>query len=191
MVVMVVDHHPKLVMIIERRSSAAVIIDYLLKALSLEGINPFTRLFNWIVNDAETDIDKFNEVKRYYPQSQLHIQYKKYFGYATSSGGKASRDQLYTNTLLSAATYTADRVYDPILIEQISSLTTKNGRIDHTSTGKDDLCIAWLLTHWLITQGRNLDFYHIQTSKLLGAVKQQLLKDQGVDETQQMLIKRD
>ena len=46
----------------------------------------------------------------------------------------------------------------------------KKGRIDHAASGHDDTVIAWLLAQWLVTMGRNLDHYGIDTSKLLSAV---------------------
>ena len=44
---------PKMVFIIERRSSAVVIIDYIVKVLLSKNIDPFKRLFNWVVQEYE------------------------------------------------------------------------------------------------------------------------------------------
>lgn len=159
-----IDYH-KLVAIIERRSSGATIIDYLLLVLMSKDIDPFKCLYNTIVNDKETHSEKFKEINKplYMRDQDLIVKYKKHFGFATSGYGITSRTELYNTTLLNAVKYTSDKIYDKKTIDQILSLEEKNGRIDHSSGNHDDNVIAWLLGYWFITQAKNLDFYNIDS----------------------------
>jgi hypothetical protein len=196
--------------IIERRSTGAMLIDYLLIMLPQHGIDPFRRLFNTIVNDADdpNNAERYEEIKlplnRRDPQSL--VRYKKVFGYATSGSGEMSRDALYGVVLKEAAKRLGHRVYDKQLIDQIAGLIVKNGRIDHADGEHDDLVIGWLLANWLLTQGRNLRFYGINVDKIMSKVtvhqpkderelahmfQQQLLRLKIKELSEQMLQERD
>ena len=48
-----IKEFPKLIMVIERKSSGVSIIDNLLLLMTEEGYNPFKRLFNWIASDND------------------------------------------------------------------------------------------------------------------------------------------
>ena len=164
---------PNSTWIIERRSTGGAIIDYLLLMLMAKGIDPFERLYNRIVHEYDEYPNRFREIK--VPLNRrpgdLCTRYKSTFGFATSGSGYASRSELYSTTLQNAAKRSADNVKDCVLIEQISSLITKNGRVDHPPGEHDDMVIGWLLTHWLITQGKNLSFYGIDSRMVMSAVK--------------------
>lgn len=159
----------KLTLIIERRSTGAMILDYLTLMLAANGINPFTRIYNRVVHDYLENPENFNEVSK--PQNQriqeLIIKHKKTFGFATSATGLGSRSELYSTTLLASAKYTGDYVFDKTVIDQILGLIVKNGRVDHEAGAHDDSCIAWLLTYWLLTQSKNLSFYGIDSSQIM------------------------
>ena len=58
------------------------------------------------------------------------------------------------------------RVTDKILSNELLSLIIKNGRVDHQTGGHDDQVISWLLTHWLVTKGRNLSYYGIEPTRV-------------------------
>lgn len=162
----------------ENRSSGQGIIDYLLIELSAAGINPFKRIFNTVVNDKQVNEVQFDEMARMVQlqQHEKYARFKKQFGFATSGGGMTSRTALYSNTLQLAAKRSSDRIYDKTLADQINGLITKNGRVDHPPGEHDDMCIAWLLAHWMITQAKNLRYYGIDPS-LVGS----LLEDSGDD----------
>jgi len=155
--------------IIERRSSAATIIDYLLMFLPQKNVDPFKRLFSWVVNDHLEHKERYEEARL--PMSRrmhdVYVRSKKYFGFATSGSGDTSRNELYGTTLQNAARRCADRVRDRDLTEQITSLVTRNGRVDHDIGGHDDLVIAWLLTHWFLTMAKNLSFYGIDSRTVM------------------------
>lgn len=159
-------------MIIERRSSAPTIIDYIIQKLVQKEINPFTRLYNTIFQNKELYEEEYEEImaSRYYDDS-VFIKYKKHLGFATSASGVTSRSELYSATLLSMLKYTATTLYDGQLITQICSLEVKNNRINHPDGGNDDLVIAALLSYWLLTRGKNLRLYGIDTTMIMKSNK--------------------
>lgn len=156
------------VMIIERRSSAATIIDYIIGKLLALGINPFKRLYNAIFQEKERYAREYAEiVSARTSDESVFIKYKKHIGFTTSSGGVTARSELYSTTLIQMLKFTGHALYDRKLIEQISALVERNGRIDHPQGGHDDMVIAGLLSFWLMTTGRNLAMYGVNTSTLL------------------------
>lgn len=163
------ETYPKLTLIIERRSSGATILDYLLLMLPKRGIDPFKRIYNRVVQDAAEKPDAFKEINQplHMRREDIYIRYKSYFGFATSATGATSRTDLYSNTLQRAAHLTGAAVNDKVLIEQILSLEVRNGRVDHKAGKHDDLVIAWLLSFWLISKGQNLIHYGINPREIL------------------------
>jgi len=161
--------HKKVTAIIERRSTGATILDHLLKMLPNYDQDPYARLFNRVVNDRDEDIERFRMVTQplYRKDLSMLLGHKKHFGFATSGSGITSRSDLYNITLHDATKKTGSGVNDSKLINEIAGLVIKNGRVDHESGSHDDLVIAWLLSHWLITQGQNLSVYGIDPSKVL------------------------
>jgi hypothetical protein len=164
--------YPKITAMIERRSSGIAIMDYLIDALLAVNINPFRRIFNMVVQNAYDKPETFTLING--PMHRLRdvtIAYKNAFGFATSGGGITSRSELYSTTLMNAARYTGDRVRDSVMVKQILSLVTRNGRVDHPLGGKDDLCISWLLSFWMLSLGKKLDYYGIDSRTVLQDAK--------------------
>ena len=159
----------KLTLIIERRSTGAMILDYLLLLLPSKNIDPFARIYNKVVQEADEYPDRYKEIlKPLYMRSQeIYVKYKKQFGFATSGTGVTSRTDLYSTTLINAAKITGDKVKDVKTIDQILGLVIKNGRVDHADGGHDDMVISWLLSFWLLTQGKNLNYYGINSRDIL------------------------
>lgn len=175
--------YEKSIMIIERRSSAATIIDYIIQKLLLEEINPFNRLYNTIYQDKEKYPKEYEEVsKAKYYNTDIFTKYKKHIGFVTSGYGVTSRSELYSSTLTSMLKYTGNCIYDQKLIAQISALVIKNNRIDHPEGGNDDLVIAALLSYWILINGKNLNLYGIDTSFLLKHNKTYLAEKYAVIE---------
>ena len=184
---------PKLTLIIERRSSAITIIDYLLLVLPKYGIDPYRRMFNWIVNDPLANTDRFDEAKMALARKteDLFVKNKKAFGFATSGGGQTSRHELYSTTLIEATDRFGNGIQDTVLCQQIFALVDKNGRIDHQDGKRDDLVIAYLLTHWFLTKAKNLQFYGIDPKNILKreVVKVHQTDEEFYDDYEQQLIR--
>lgn len=168
---------PRLILIPERRSSAIVMLDFLIIKLLEHNIDPFKRIFNWVVNDKESKPERFNEINTPMNRRDMSVytRHKKEFGFATSGSGRTSRDMLYRDVLLSATTHTGDTVRDKKLINQITKLVVRNGRIDHIEGSNDDLCITWLLSYWFLTKARNLSFYGIDPRLVLIRIKENIV----------------
>ncbi len=169
----------KSVLIIERRSTGSSIIDNLILLLLEANLDPFKKLFNWVVQESDLKHDRYKEID--VPMNRrnhsVYTKFRKEFGYATSGSGRASRDKIYGENLINALKYTGSVAKDKDLINQISSLKTKNGRIDHDSDSHDDLAIAWLLGYWFLTNVKNAQFYGINIQEVLSDV---ILNDTGI-----------
>ena len=155
-------------MIIERKSSAATIIDYIVQKLLAAGVNPFKRLYNTIVQNKDTMDKEYQEVMHARLSDEATFtKYKKHLGFATSGAGVTARAALYSTTLMSMLKYTGYGLRDEKLVNQISALEERNGRIDHPAGGNDDMVMSALLNYWLLTEGRNLGVYGINASMIL------------------------
>lgn len=161
--------YPNIILVPERKSSGMSIIDYVVIILLDNNINPFTRIFNWLVNNLDSYPD-IRDSLRFFNRNvlkELYTKYKKHFGYATSGEGKASRMGLYGNTFNFGIKYLSDTIRDNTLIKQLSGLIIKNGRIDHKPGEHDDMVIAFLLSLWFLLNARNLHIYNIKPSDVL------------------------
>lgn len=158
--------YTNVVCIVERRSSGPMIIDYLIHYLIAEGHDPFRRLYNKVVQEAEEYPERFQSLKKMTKIDAANM-YKKHFGWATSGSGATSRSELYSTTLNLAAKYTAHSMHDRTLILQTLSLENRNGRLDHASGQNDDLTLAWLLSYWLLSLGKNLSYYGIDPASIM------------------------
>lgn len=151
---------PTITLNIERKSTGITFIDALLLELPANGIDPFTRMFNTVVQDAKTD-EKARALLNT-PMSRrdsfFYEGIKTKFGFVTTA---ESRKVLYVNVLPELAKRAGGSVRCEILSSQIRALVVKNGRIDHTSSGHDDMVISWLLAGWLVMKGVNLQHYGI------------------------------
>ncbi len=154
-----------LVMIPERKSTAVNIVDYLLVMLVSKNINPFKRIYNKVVQERDEYKERYAMISSpgYKNMNELCIMHKKTFGFSTSAMGITSRSDLYGSTLINACKYTCDYICDKTITSQLLGLTTKNGRVDHADGEHDDSVIAWLLGSWLMTIGKNLEYYGIDS----------------------------
>lgn len=176
------ERFPNLTIVIERRSSGVAIIDHLLLLLPTKGIDPFKRLFNWVVNEADGNPIYREEVldKNYnYRSEEVYTKYRKHFGYATSGSGRSSRDNLYGLAFNASIKYTSDTVRDKTLIKQLTGLIRKNDRIDHPAGEHDDLCVGWLLGYWFLSNAKNTQYYGLEPRRLLSAVNHNIIMEQG------------
>jgi len=179
---------PKTTLIIESASSAQGLIDIVMVKMYTAGIDPFRRIFNRVVDMAETRPSDFEKLSLSMRKRDEHFynSLKGYFGFKTNA---ASRYHLYDTVLQQAARTTAHRVHDSKLSHQIRGLVTKNDRVDHDVGGHDDLVISWLLGHWFITNAKNIEYYGIKRGECLSLVtedgatlslKQSAIRDEQV-----------
>lgn len=160
--------HQGVTLMIERRSMGTAILDYVILFLTNEGIDPFRRIFNQVVQQAEEYPDRFKEIQNpFSSRENLFIKYKKHFGWSTSGSGATSRTDLYSRTLTAAAKMVGSLMRDRSLILQVLGLEIRNGRVDHGEGEHDDLSIAWLLAYWILSLGKNLKHYGIEPNRIL------------------------
>ena len=165
--------------IIERQNNGPAVIDLLLRLLPTKGIDPYKRLFNRVVNDFEVDPERFKEVAMSHVSRRRQESYlinKRTFGFATAGSGLASRYELYSSTLQSAAKRAGDKIHDPTTINQVLGLVNRNGRVDHQVGEHDDMVIAWLLCYWFAEKATNLSFYGIDFKTLAKTAKQKVVE---------------
>lgn len=160
--------YPSSLLVLERKSSAPAMIDYIIQKLLQKGINPFTRLYNTIFQNKEEYKKEYEEIIKARPHNEeVFIRYKKHIGFITSGSGITSRSELYSTVLMSMLKYTATITRDEQLINQICGLVVRNNRIDHPVGGSDDMVIGALLGYWLLINGKNLGLYGVDTTTIL------------------------
>lgn len=153
----------------EKKSTGQMIVDALILKLPAMGEDPFKRIFNRIVENSNEKADLYKAICK--PMGtrseQFYDETKGYFGFNTTA---ETRALLYGPVLQNSAKKAGHLVHDKQLSEEIRGLVVKKGRIDHSASGHDDTVIAWLMANWLLTMGRNLDHYGIDTTKMLSEV---------------------
>ena len=157
------------VMIMERKSSAPTIIDHMSTKLTNAGENIFKRMYNTIIQDKEKYPEEYKNVisgKVLYNESMM-AKYKQHIGFKTSGSGITARSELYSTTLMLMLKYTANVTRWKVLVTQISQLVQRNNRIDHPKGGSDDAVIASLLSFWILINGKHLNDYGIDASRIL------------------------
>ncbi len=154
--------YPNLILIPENKSSGTTLIDSLLYKLPAMGIDPLKRIYSRVVDEGEHR-DPENEASVLFSRrtTDWWNSNKSKFGFRTSGSGKHARSKLYTDALQIAGNFGADKVRDPALISEVSSISVKDGRIDHNSGAHDDRVIAWLLGVWFLSSSKNLSYYGI------------------------------
>ena len=161
--------YPKTTLIIENKSSAQGIIDALLTILPSQGIDPFKRIYNRVVDNKEKYVNEWKELERplHTRRHDVYLKLKGHFGFMTSA---SSRPFLYDTVLQQAAKTSGHLVRDAVLSEEIRSLVTVNGKVDHQIGGHDDVCFSWLLGQWMARFSKNLDFYGVEPGLCLSEV---------------------
>lgn len=162
--------NPKMTFVFENKMSGMTICDVVVSRLIVAGINPFTRIFNRLVQNIEDP--KYRQDRKHLldpnrADMSVYIKYKSLFGFMTTG---ALREYLYNQIISRATRDTAHLVRDKKLSEQLRSLVTIRGRIDHPADGHDDLAVSWLIGHWFATNGTNLGEYGIPTGSMYSHV---------------------
>lgn len=159
--------HPNVTFIPENKSTATVLIPIIIKNLIANNINPFTRIFNRVVQNRSDPIYSKMDIS---DMTLADGPYRKHFGYKTTGSGEFSRDNLYKLTLKKVLSMAATKIRDIPLIQELKTMTLKNGRIDHTVNGHDDATMSLCLSAFLPLLGKNLHVYGIPTDALLSKV---------------------
>lgn len=170
---------PRLLWIPERNNTGIGIIDFVIQKLVENNINPYTRIYNEVVQ--QIDDSKYRDVN-IYDFLTIEGRIRATFGFRTTGGSSgSSRNLLYKITMMKTLELNAERVYDSTLISELCNLTERNGRIDHPEGCHDDTCIAYLLACYLVFFGKNLATYNIPVSSVLEKIAttgQQILPQQ-------------
>ena len=156
---------PRAIFIPERNKIGVVFIDYIFAEMRRDVFDPLTRIYNKYYQEytRETDISNLN-----YDDGDV----RKNFGFTTTKSS-TSREFLYSTVLMTAMKLVGDRLNDASLIDEISGISMKNGRVDHSEKGHDDLLIAFLLAAYFILFGANHQLYGINPDEFLSSVNEQ------------------
>lgn len=156
-------------LVIENRSTGQSIIDGLCELMILDNINPFTRIFNTIVQEKETYKEQYRLIRPpyYRPAECRHITYKKFFGFKTNGAGQYARGVLYGEIFHTTCTQRGNLFKDRKLCSEINALFEKDGKIQHPPGGHDDLVIALLLAHWALQRLKNVEAYGLSRHDIL------------------------
>jgi hypothetical protein len=162
--------YPRVTLVIENKASGQSILDIIVHHLLANGMNPYKRIYNSIVDNStgkETDKENFELIQRGWRETEVYEKFKDKFGISTN---QEIRRLLYDVVIQSAVNSTGHLVRDPILAEELRGLITKKGRVNHAVKGHDDLVIGWLMTHYFVKHTRNLEYYGIDTNYVLSMV---------------------
>ena len=164
----VLTKYPNTTFIPERQNTGIVITDFVIEELQKKGINPYTRVYNDVVQNLQ---DKKYQDVNIYDYNNIPATIRGMFGYRTGGGSSGtSRNLLYKNVMRKALEINASRIYDRTLVTELTNLTEKGGRIDHSNGKHDDQVISLLLACYLIFYGRNLNKYNIDNSDVLSNI---------------------
>jgi len=156
---------PRAIFIPERNKIGVVFIDYIFAEMRRDVFDPLTRIYNKYYQEYTRDT---NTRDLNYDDGEV----RKNFGFTTTKSS-TSREFLYSAVLMTAMRLVGDRLNDSALIDEISGITMKNGRVDHTEKGHDDLLIAFLLAAYFILFGANHQLYGISPDEFLCQVNEQ------------------
>lgn len=183
------ERYRRATLVIERKSTAISILANICYFLHSRGIDPFKRIFNWVVEDKYERIEDYRDIMQDMTRrgQYYYDTYVSSFGFVTGSG---NRDALFGNNLQEAAKKAGNAVHDKVLSDQIRGLVVKNNRIDHINSGHDDSVVAWLLAHWFAANVRHLDYYGIDPKYVMSRVSDnaQRLSDEEIARREEQLV---
>jgi len=153
----------KLTLVPESKSTWIGILDTMLLTLPTHGIDPAKRIYSVLVDAKDESAQDRKRYQEYVGDRDNYRSYRKFFGFPTNAG---LREIIYGPVLQEAAKKTGSLIRDARLQSEMSRLVERNGRIDHDASGHDDHVISWLLCHWFLTYGKNLEHYGITLSEV-------------------------
>lgn len=143
---------------VPENNRASVWIDVLIDRMKQERMDPFTRIFNQFVENFG---DRIDSSKRDLTLGSV----RKQFGFHTDKTTRNS--MLYGRVLATTVERNFSRIFSKVIVDELSGLTLKNGRIDHQAGQHDDTLIAYLLACWFIMFARNINSYGIQPGEII------------------------
>ncbi len=180
--------YTKLVWIPERNNTGTAIIDFVMEQLQDKNINPYTRIYNEVIQNK--DEPKFKDIN-IYDYKNIYGPQRAHFGYRTSGGGVSgtSRNMLYKGVMRKTLELNHSRVKDTSLISEFCNLTVRNGRVDHSSGMHDDTVIAYLLSCYLVFHGKNMNYYGIPDGTVLSELSTTGQKVDSYSRDEQLAIR--
>lgn len=149
----------------ERKSSAPGIIDMVISGMVKNGMNPYRRIFNYIVQQKELDQYRNVDIDDY---DLPFSNYRSKIGFMTTG---TSRGYLFRHVLKTSAAVSYDRIKDQVIIDELAGLTKDDrGRVDHKVGSHDDMVMAWLIACYFVLEGKNLNMYGIKQDDILKGV---------------------
>ena len=97
---------------------------------------------------------------------------------------------MYGGVFRKAISIAKDKIHDIVLADQILGLVIKNNRIDHDDYGHDDMVIAWLLTHWVMSEGKSLESYGITPYEIYSRIAEKPIEEIPYEEQLQKYEQR-
>jgi len=175
---------PNSILMPERNANGAILIDIVIEFLLTKGISPFKRIYNSFIQNYVDEVTDFNTI------DLRDGRNRQKFGFKTTASSK-SREFLYSTVLTTMLNYMADRAHDADLVSEVKSLTIRKGRVDHRTDSHDDLCMALLLTGYMVLYGKNLHMYGVDSSNFFaGEVVNGNVVDPVYKEQQENMYKR-
>ena len=155
----ILNKFPRSIFIPERNKLGSMFIDFIFAETRRDLFDPLTRIYN-LYNQKYTSENPIGTLN--YDDGTV----RRNFGFTTSKSA-TSREFLYSTVLMTALKLVGDRLYDASIIDEISGISVRNGRVDHSEKGHDDLLIAFLLAAYFILFGANHRLYGISPDEFL------------------------
>ena len=166
---------PNVTLVPESKSAwTGGIRDQLLIEMPKLGLDPGRRIYSTIVDGAKgSDADQkdYRNYQSGYPSERKYYPYRQSMGFMTN---RSSREVLYRDVMMNAVKETPNLIRDPQLVDELSTLVERKGRIDHASSGHDDHVVSFALAHWFIRYARNLEHYGIDSTRLMCKVDREV-----------------
>ena len=177
------DMFPNSVLIAERNKNGAIMLDILISTMLKNHTDPFKRLYNTFIQEYSGTSKRLSDIDLSDGRNRKH------FGFATTAAAD-SRNILYGKVMMNMLNYMAHKVRDADIVDEIKSLTIRNGRVDHPLGKHDDTTISFLLTGFFAFFGKNLSMYGIQSEEILKCVSKEGVTVSDTAKEQQKYIQR-